>query len=604
MLIALLGCGPAQPPSEPPQTCVAVDNGAWSSGAAFVEKTDEWGLGAVTGGTWAAGDLDGDDWPDLLATEQFSNARDDLSAGIRYHFVLMNREDGAGFRTLVDTTESSGFLTNREGTVGHSGNVHVLGDVDNDGDLDIYSGRNADAGKEDTTGDRSEIYLNTGDATFWLAPRSDVHTEDIYPTAAAAFTDYNADGTLDIYVTGWYKEYGQYDAAQAQLLRGNGDGTFTDVTDSAQLNMKGIVSAKQYLERGRRRPSFGATACDLDGDSFPELLSSNYGRSWNFQWQNNADGTFSEIGEETTFASDGNLSYADNMMYACWCVVNGPCDPAPTTSCPDIKYADSWTPGFDDQPARLNGNGFTTMCGDIDNDGDMDVMTAGIAHKWGGESSDATQLLLNDGTGVFARIANDDNGLARPRPTQPQFDWNEGDLYGAFFDFDNDGWLDILIAQSDYPDTQMWLFRQVFQGQFEDVSEETGMDQPWPYGVAIADFDHDGDLDVVTGSSTARTGTPWTAHTAHFYENQRYGNWVSFADMPVGTRLSVEAGGVTQTAEVSGGYGHAGIQNDVPVHFGLGDGCMVDHVTAVLPGGEVRAWSGIGGNRIVHLDAE
>jgi hypothetical protein len=263
--------------------------------------------------------------------------------------------------------------------------------------------------------------------------------------------------------------------------------------------------------------------------------------------------------------------------------------------------ADYWTPGYDDQPARLNGNSFTTVCGDLDNDGDADLMTTEIAHKWAGDNSDPTGLLFNDGNAAFERADNEAIGLARRRPERS--DWNEGDIWGAFLDFDNDGWKDVLVASSDYEDTRLWLWRQVSPGMFEEVGEEAGLSQPWPSGLAIADFDQDGDLDVVTGSSTARSGTPWTTRALHFHENQLGGNFVSVRGLPAGTRVEVTSGGVTQTAEVSGGYGHMGMQHGSDVHFGLGATCGVDDVRAIRPGGAVEEWGTLQGNRVVAAES-
>ncbi|HND29581.1 MAG TPA: VCBS repeat-containing protein, partial [Myxococcota bacterium] len=289
----------------------------------------------------------------------------------------------------------------------------------------------------------------------------------------------------------------------------------------------------------------------------------------------------------------------DNLWYACYCESNS-CDPAPTRSCGGSFPDNYWTPGRDDQPVRLNGNSFTTVCGDIDNDGDMDLYTTEILHQWAGFSADGSQLLLNDGTGHFERIDNENNGLTRPRPRQG--DWNEGDLHAAFFDFDNDGWKDILLSSSDYEKTQLWLWRQVSPGVFLEVSDATGLNQPWPAGVAVADFDRDGDLDVVTGSSNARSGTPWTTRQAHLYLNDSPpGNWIRLEGFPIGTQVTVTAGGISQTQEVSGGYGHFGIQNDLPLQFGLGSVCQVDQVQARYPGGKVKSWAGVAGNQAVTL---
>lgn len=567
---------------------------------AYTETTEAWGLDGVTGVRFSAGDLDGDGYPDLVVTEGFSNTRDDLDAGVRYHWLLLNREVD-GRRTFVDHTEASGYLVNRDGTVGSSSSLYDLADVDGDGDLDILAGRYYDKGSADATGDCSEIYLNDGAANFTLAPQSDLCVPEGYPTSGAAFADYDADGRLDLWVVGFYLEYGgSYQSAAPMLLRGAGDGTFSDVSGDAGVKLESCGRTDYCLDRDSRYPAYGATACDVNGDALPDLLKTNYARSWNNLFLNQGDGTFVDVGESSGFASDDNYDYTDNTRYACWCEEYGPCDPAPTVDCGGYWPASYWTPGYDDQPARNNGNSFTTVCTDVDNDGDNDLYTAEIVHKWAGKSSDATGLLLNDGTGTFERVDNGTNGLARRRPELS--DWNEGDLHAAIFDYDNDGWKDILLVSSDYENTQLWHWRQVSPGQFEEVSEESGLDQPWPAGVAVADFDLDGDLDVVTGSSTARSGTPWTDHQVHLYENQLGGgNWLRVTGLPVGTRVEVTSGGLTQTQEVSGGYGCFGVLNDVALTFGLGGECLVDGIVATLPGGEVRQWGPLAGNTAVDL---
>lgn len=595
--LPLAGCPSPPDPSGAPETCTSAATD-WGGGTAFIEGTDTWGLSGVTGVHYAAGDLDGDGYPDLIVTEGTTNARD-AYPDTRLRFVMMNRDRDGGGRQLVDETATSGLLVARDGnTTGTSHNFYIEGDVDNDGDIDLFAGRYYDAGSADATGDCSEIYLNDGAGHFTLAPSSDVCISEGYPTSAAAFTDYDGDGVLDLWVTGWYLAYGvSTEAAQAQLYRGNGDGTFTEVTESAGLKLKSGNSSS-YLNRDTRRPSYGATACDVNGDAQPDLISSDYGRSWNQLWRNDG-GVFTEVAEEAHFDADTDLDYSDNLMYACYCGTHA-CDVAPTRDCDGAFPDNYWTPGYDDQPARLAGNSFTTVCADIDNDGDNDLYTAEIAHKWAGDSADRTQLLLNDGSGVFDRIDNDTNGLARKRPNLS--DWNEGDLFAGFLDFDNDGWRDILLVQSDYEDTHLWLWHQHSAGQFEEVSDATGMNQPWPSGLAIADFDLDGDLDVVTGSSTARSGTPWTTHATHLYENQQGGNYVRFVGLPIGARVEIEAGGQYQAAEVNGGYGTFGIVSDTVAQFGLGDVCMVDTVTVTLPGGESHSFEGKAGNQAVRLD--
>ena len=353
---------------------------------------------------------------------------------------------------------------------------------------------------------------------------------------------------------------------------------------------------------------------DLDGDGYPDLLVNEAdgekrddpaggvyshrvlmnrasGDRRVFVDETDASGLL--VGESAGMDADDNLDYSDNYWYACYCETHG-CDPEPTVSCGGSFPDNYWTPGYDDHPSRLGGNTFTTVCADIDNDGDLDLYHTEIHHLWAGQSGDGSQLLLNDGSGHFERADSAENGLER---VHSKFeDWNEGDLFSAFFDYDADGWKDILLVESDYPDDHLYAWHNEGDGTFTEVSDTTGLNQPWPHGAAIADFDRDGDLDVVTGSSHARSGSPWTENTLHLYENRLGGNLLRIAGLPVGTRVDVEAGGMTQTFEVSGGYGVTGQQHEVAVYVGLGDACSVDDVSITPLSGETTHSGSLSGS--------
>jgi len=166
----------------------------------------------------------------------------------------------------------------------------------------------------------------------------------------------------------------------------------------------------------------------------------------------------------------------------------------------------------------------------------------------------------------------------------------------AWLDFDNDGWLDLLVSSSDYPDNQMLkLYRQNPKThKFENVTEFAGFNWQNSTQLSLADFDRDGDIDILVGNTHMRLTKEQRAKiplaTAVFRNN--VGNKNNFVSLKligagktgankaaIGARIVLKASGHTQMHEISGGHGHFGHQDDLRVIFGLAKAQKIDEMT-------------------------
>jgi enediyne biosynthesis protein E4 len=602
------GTPPTVAPSAPEPRCKTP--GALPDGAWFTEVTSEVGLDGIDAIRVTSADLDGDGFPDLVF-HMPTSARDSIAQPKKR--VFMNR--GGKFQ---ETTGESGLLDSRDGSgTGRLEHLVVFADVDNDGDLDMFGGTYIDSSTDKLAAekDRSEIFLNDGKGHFTLAERSGP-SKLALPTSGASFTDIDKDGLVDLFVGTFYQGA---EGGGNYLYLGGGDGSFTDVSKASKvLRPATLGDQDKYLKGEYRRPAYGVTVCDADDDGDPDLIVSAYGRGWNELWRND-DGVFTEIAQGTPFAADDIVDYKkDNEFYHCWCSKNADkCtaeESKPRVGCDRF----SWTPGFDDQPARQGGNTFTTACADLDNDGDMDFIHAAIKHWHIGDSSDTSSIIRNDlsnGKLAFTRLPNDETTMKREH-TIP--DWNEGDMDVGAFDVDNDGRKDIWLSSSDYPETWGALFHQKPDGSFENATKASGISHYHAHSFAAVDIDGDGDLDLIVTSSPARCqGDPKcpAKPTIKVYRNEigssrnfvklrLHGKGAGFSNAAaIGAKVTVISGGQKQVQEVGGGYGHFGLQHDTVLTFGLGATCGIDAVEVRWPNKEntVQRFENVVSNYLIDL---
>jgi hypothetical protein len=535
----------------------------------------------VAGSALAVTDLDGDGWADLLVRHGWAEG-----------YIVRNTGDGS----FVDVRESSGLMVGRLGGL-LRGSIMITGDVDNDGDLDVFSASER-GDPSDANAETSELMLNNGDGTFSFGPSDSAARMADVPSRpnGATFVDFDRDGNLDL----WTVHYEQGD----MLFRGDGAGGFVDVTQGRGLATSEWNDFDQLNQARAHTAGWGSGACDLNNDNIPELMATSYGRMPNHLWRGgiHGDGTTGYVNESVAsgYAFDHRADWTTNLSARCYCQDNpaaAECNtcPEPTGSPTCAELAAAFGPGyrwdhnFSREPFQLGGNSGSTMCADVNNDGWFDLLTTEIVHFDVGDNSDPSEIMVNLGHPEvrFDRPGNEATGLVR---VDNVADWNHGDMTGAVFDFDNDGWQDIYIGASDYEDNRGQLFHQYAPLKFERVDVDDSFLHYRSYGTAVADFDRDGDLDIVVGHSHMRCDDDdpgndecYETTQVRMFENLMGdgSNWLQLElsggegsnQMAIGARVQVTAGEVTQTQQIDGGHGRFAQQHDRVAHFGLGDEC-------------------------------
>ena len=595
----------------------------------FTDISEEMGVKKLNalGTQITVADIDGDKWPDVYASLT-EKKREDQNEPKNIYKLLKNVKG----KNFEDVTFSSGLFAAKDGTNGIASTYVVFADMNNDGFQDAFNvvyvdNETISDEKKEFQGDYSRVYLNNGDGTFKYIGGNFVYDEIFEAIAGAAFLDYDHDGVIDLFIGRQYNSYGSLSSCEPDtLMKGLGNGKFKNVVDGTSGLETEIFNENNALTGKFNKPTWGVSACDVDGDGFADILTSSYGRSYNMLYRNKGDGTFEDLSISSGFAHDDNENYSDDQFFACYCEdeANKETDYCSVSkgaliSCKDIGTG-GWNPGFSDQPYRLGGNSAGTLCGDFDGDGDIDLFQIELAHWHIGESSDKSQLIINDGfpEKPLRRVSEEDSGITRKRSD----DWNDGDLGGFAADFDNDGRLDIYVLSSDYAGTKSMLFQQQADGKFTNRAEDAKAQVARAHGGAFVDIDRDGDYDLIVGTSFMR----WNSTDSDGIKKPEK-QWIkvlrndtgqdankviidisgSTANRDaIGAKIIVKAGGKQFVREVQGAYGLNGFQNDHLQIIGLGDICEVEEIEIRWPDKEnsVTKYDKVFANYVLEINQE
>jgi hypothetical protein len=460
---------------------------------------------------------------------------------------LYHNEGGGRFR---DVSKALGITR-----VGW-GQGACAGDYDNDGYTDLFV----------TYWGQNILYRNEGGKRFRdVTKEAGLLQDRVRYNAGCAFLDYDRDGRLDLFVTNYLKfsfeetpkpganPYCWYLAMPVNcgprglpfdrniLYHGNSDGTFTDVSQKS-----GVAEPGQNY-------CLSALTGDFDGDGWPDIFVA-CDQTPSLLYMNQRDGTFAE---EALFRGAA----------------------------------------FDENGKAMSGMGASAA--DYDHSGWLSIFRANF-------SDERETLYRNLGKGQFQDVT-----LRAGMAHNTRFvGWGS-----VFLDFDNDGWKDLLLVNGHvFPEVERKkvdihfrerriLYRNLGNGKFEDISEKAGpgvLDRHSSRGVAAGDIDNDGEVEVLINNQgerpsllrqSARPRGNWTLIQLTGARSNR---------SAIGARVRLTAGGMTQTDEVRSGGGYIS-QNDLRLHFGLGEARRIDKLEIQWPSGQKEERSDLEVNKILVL---
>lgn len=498
-------------------------------------------------------DINEDGWPDL---------------GLKGGWEWYINQKGQGLKALPVQPELIAPAKNAaKDAPPPSNHGCVFGDLNGDGHLDMvvpFNINNTQDPNFKDHGRRNEVWLGDGKGHFTLVKNSGLSTE-AQSTATLCLFDYDGDGKLDLYTGNWIFNNS---AIPSHLYKGNGDGTFTDVTEKAGLKLQ---PAQKGMTPRSDRPIFSSTATDWNNDGLPDLMIGTYAGYWNLLYKNNGDGTFTEVGGASEFDCDHtSRTFAQGSVYV----------------------------------PLVNICTFSLPVADYNCTGNMSVFVSTIRHwdVYGQPPQipyhvfrmyDPSNLLTNTGKEHAYKFHHDILQIPRGPVNIGQENW--GDLHSSWIDVDNDGWEDLIIASSDYPDEQLLkLYHQVpdGSGRFEDWTDRLGFKWVQASSLTLADFDRDGATDIFVGREQMRL-TPEQCKkypaVCGFFHNiaaKAAGNGffnLRLKGQDIGARVTISTGSHRQIREVYSSIGIGGQNNDRDCRFGVGKARIIDKVEVRWP---------------------
>jgi len=422
------------------------------------------------------------------------------------------------------------------------GTVCAWADYDNDGFEDLLFAVDGAV----------HLYRNNRDGTFDRDTNSAFATlvgGEIY---SAAWGDYDNDGFLDLFTV--------FSDGGALFYRNNGNGTFTKIS---------------FASLGA---SWGSWV-DFDRDGFLDLF---VGGNQNYLYRNNGDGTFNQITQDQS-----RILAAIGAPFGSWGDFNN-------DGFPDLFLTSTDLGGGSQQNVLFQNNGDGTFkkvttgpiatdsffsfggnWGDYDNDGNLDLFVANI--KGGGN-----HLYRNNGDSTFTEVTNTVLTLDRTISVS-----------GVWGDYDNDGYLDLFVANGLNSIAKNFLFHNNGDGSFTKILTGSLVNDMGTWGPpAWADYDNDGFLDLVVGNHRDPQ-----ANNLLYHNNGNSNNWMKFKLVgtasnraAIGAKVRVKAtiGGKTfwQSREIS--CSDRGGVNSLVAHFGLGDATNAETVRIEWPSGTVQ----------------
>ena len=454
--------------------------------------------------------------------------------------------------TFTDVTTAAGLRSSGWGQ------GVCVGDYDNDGLDDLfvtYYGR------------PNILYRNNGDGTFTdVSARAGLATSGHNWSTGCAFLDYDRDGKLDLFVAG----YVDFDLASTPLPGSNPECLWKGVP--VFCGPRGLPFARQHLFRNRGNGAFtdvsaatgigrandcyglGVLTGDFENHGWPDIyVACDSSRSLLFR--NNGGGTFTERGVEA------GVAYNED----------------------GVEQA-----------------GMGVSAADYDGDGFLDILKTNF-------DDDVPDLYHNEGDGTFTFRTFD----AKLGSNLRYLGWG-----GGFFDYDNDGWPDIFIADGHvYPELESHnhpespyrqrnlLYHNTGHAVFEDVTSIAGPGlelRRSGRGVAFGDFDNDGDLDIVINNQN-------DPPTLLRNDGGNRNHWVSIRTIGaisnrdgIGARVVLRAAGRRQIAEVRSGGSYLS-QSDLRVHFGLGSATKIDQLEVYWPSGKIDRLQNLPADRFLAI---